>query len=295
MIWFLLFIVIVAAVPFVLEMLRADPDPRKAPGKFADLPSGRTHYRWLGPVRGPVAVCIHGLSTPSEIWEDTAEELGQTAYRVLVYDLYGRGFSQSVSGRQDKGFFNRQLEELLAHEGLDEDLTLIGYSMGAAIATAYAAKHPEQILKTILLAPSGIEHDMPEGYGAWRLKPYVGDWLYRAVEPFRAKAEAEGALGDVQRREMKRRGFFPAKLSSRRGLLSETLEREHRFLHQEDVPVMAIWGEKDRVIPLRGLGTLAQWNRMARQEVIPDAGHGLPYTHSHEVVALLREMMREQV
>ena len=94
--WIVVLIVAVlaalAAVPFVQELRRRPPEAAHAPGRFAELSRGRTHYQWLGGARGPVAVCVHGLTTPSQVWSDYARELSDLGYRVLVYDLYGRGF-----------------------------------------------------------------------------------------------------------------------------------------------------------------------------------------------------------
>ena len=67
MIWWALAILTVAALiaaPVLAEALR--PAMRgaaraTAPGQFADLPRGQTHYEWIGPADGPVIVCIHGL------------------------------------------------------------------------------------------------------------------------------------------------------------------------------------------------------------------------------------------
>jgi pimeloyl-ACP methyl ester carboxylesterase len=38
---------------------------------------------------------------------------------------------------------------------------------------------------------------------------------------------------------------------------------------------------------------MAQWNRIAHHEIVPGAGHGLPYSHAAEVVSFLRQMLRE--
>ena len=54
------------------------------------------------------------------------------------------------------------------------------------------------------------------------------------------------------------------------------------------MPVIAIWGRDDDVVPLTAMGKLTEWSRHARQDVIDGAGHGLPYTHTAEVLAALR-------
>ena len=58
MIWVALAVLI--AAPFAREAMRRVPDRATAPGQFARLSQGVTHYQWGGPVRGPVVVAIHG-------------------------------------------------------------------------------------------------------------------------------------------------------------------------------------------------------------------------------------------
>ena len=306
MFWFFLILALLAlaaAWPFLAQRRLPPPDPRQAPGLFAALSQGETHYRWHGPARGPVAVLVHGLTTPSPVWDDVAQGIVALGYRVLTYDLYGRGYSDAAPGLQDRAFFLRQLSDLLAHENLSENITLVGYSMGGAIATAQAATHPEQIKRLVLIAPAGILPLPDTGIeGVVRRTPGLGDWLHLALGArrmqarIRANATRDGtapALTALQLAELNRRGFLPAVLSSLRGILSQTQEEDHRALGRADVPVFAIWGEGDTVIAIRGLGLLATWNRATRQESLPDAGHGLIHTHAPQILDLLRAMLRE--
>jgi len=89
-----------------------------------------THYRWHGPIDGPVIVAVHGLTTPATVWNGMIPFLTAQGYRVLSYDLYGRGFSDAPSGAQNIAFFTRQLGELLADQEITDAVTLMGYSMG---------------------------------------------------------------------------------------------------------------------------------------------------------------------
>ena len=61
---------------------------------FVDLPSGRTHYEAIG--AGPAVILIHGVSGPLQTWEKTATALVDAGYRVIRYDLFGRGFSDRL-------------------------------------------------------------------------------------------------------------------------------------------------------------------------------------------------------
>ena len=105
MLWFstlLLPFLGIGAYPFVREALRPDVatarEKTKRAGQIAALPSGKTWYSWHGLQDGPVAVCVHGLSTPAFVWGAVVDILVAQGFRVLTYDLYGRGLSDRAPG-----------------------------------------------------------------------------------------------------------------------------------------------------------------------------------------------------
>jgi pimeloyl-ACP methyl ester carboxylesterase len=295
-----------AMLPWLAESRRhaVDVFRDKAPGRFAKLSQGVTHYQWLGGVRGPVVVCIHGLTTPSPVWYAIAGGLAKLGYRVLVYDLYGRGFSDAPRGAQDGEFFATQLADLLDHQGLTEDVTLMGYSMGGSIATHFAASHPNRVRRLILLASGGVWLREDKVTEASRRMSLLGDWLHAVVGARRDRQRLRRQLGQVfdvegiielQLAEYQSRGFLRSVLCSRRHMLNDFQEDQQRTIGREGIPVIGIWAERDEVIPLKSLGTLTQWNRSVRQEVISEADHRVGYTHAAQVVKVLRDVLREDV
>jgi pimeloyl-ACP methyl ester carboxylesterase len=302
----LLILALIAVWPFLTERWRRPMDDaarRSAPGQFARLSQGVTHYRWLGAARGPVAVCVHGLTTPSFVWEGLAQGLGKLGFRVLVYDLYGRGYSDSVPGPQDRAFFLRQLDDLLAHEKLDGDLTLIGYSMGGAIATAWAADNIRRMRDLILIAPAGLTGINLSAQRRTMMRPGIGDWMMLAFYPrmHRKGTEAERHLPtsvpgvvDLQQAELTRRGFVPAVLASIRGILSESRAGAHLTVAQASVPVLGVFGGDDRIIPGIARDQLEEWNPDVRTVIVAGAGHGLTYTHTDAILTAIRDFLRNR-
>lgn len=299
-------LLVLTAAPVLAERLRRPIDARgrrEATGDFAELTDGLTYYEWRGPpTRGPVVICVHGLTTPSYVFTPLAEALAMKGFRVLTYDLYGRGLSDRPPGVQDKDFFLRQLRELIEDQGITSHVTLVGYSMGGAIATAYAAAYPAAVDRLVLLAPAGMGHRLGNFFELCQRLPIVGDGLMRVFGGLvhrigvDSSEPASAALPDVTRRqktEMGWRGTLPAVLSSQRHMLSESREDDHRQLNRTTLPVLAIWGEEDKIIPLAALGRLTQVNRRTRQVSIPGAGHGLPYTHPREVMAALSDFLAD--
>ncbi len=296
-------VAVISAAPFIRERLRptlSEAQRGAAPGQYMNLADGDTYFQWQGPEGGPVVVLIHGLTTPSFVWRSISWSLSVSGYRVLSYDLFGRGFSDRPKGLQDRVFFVSQLSELLDREKIDRDLTLIGYSMGGAIATCFASMYPSRIRQIILLAPAGMHRFSSGMIRLVRDVPGLGDWLMLLVYPtilrrgLDAEKDFETSVPDVntlQRAELRVRGFIPAVLASVRGILSEPLALDHRCIAKWEIPVLAIWGSDDDVIPERSAARLADWNSEADQEVIQGAGHGLTYTHTDEVMRLITRWM----
>ena len=298
MIWVLICLLVlgVAFAPYIAERRRLvmDDDARAdAPGEFIDLKHGRTHYRYFGPQSAPLAVCVHGLTTPSFVYEALADGLVAKGYRVLVYDHYGRGFSDRPNAAQDREFFVSHLDELLNALGEHEKFLLIGYSMGGAVAAAYTAAFAQRVRNLVLVAPAGMGHQLGPLANFIRVMPGIGDWLFMAgygrshrkgTEKERALHSAVPFVVDRQQRELQYRGFLPSVLSSLRNGLRAQAKADHQSIHEAGTKVVAIWGAADDVILLNCKDKMAGWNPAAEQVVVPDEGHSLPYTHPDAVL-----------
>lgn len=298
-------LVLLAALPWIMEVLRRPMSERTrgdAPGAFAQLSAGNTHYQWHGPRSTRILVLVHGLSSSSWVFSGLIRGLLAMRYRVLSYDLYGRGFSDRPRHRQTLEFHARQLGELLDALGVQVPVTLMGYSMGGAIAASFAADEPDRVDRLILLAPAGVNYTPGRLLAMARDGGLFGSWLWRLLGgrqlmlAARADAAKPTVIEDLpgqMRREIRRRGYLAAILSSERHALDRSLKAVHREIGAMYIPTLAIWGERDAVIPVASVGEFAAWNRHARQEVIEGADHSLPHTSSKAVLAAIREFLRE--
>ncbi len=302
MIWliFVLVLIAIVAAPFILERRRKPMDGavrNQAPGEFYALTDGTTHVHIRGPVRGPLIICVHGLTTSEYVWDALADGLIESGFRVLTYDLFGRGYSDRPKNAQDEAFFLRQLEEVLASIGDPESFILMGYSMGASISVAFAAKHPNRVEKLVLVAPAGLSDTVNKQDKFLRDTPLVGDWVTNVLGgSLRKKRYAMLAKKHPERAEFigkqlaesDYRGFLPAVLSSARHMLKDNQSDKHRILENERVPTFAIWGEDDSVIPLSALGEMTRANRSVVHETVAGADHDLPYTHPDRVAKAVK-------
>ncbi|PCH39668.1 alpha/beta-hydrolase [Wolfiporia cocos MD-104 SS10] len=119
-------------------------------------------YWLLGPEKGTKVVLVHGLNTPSVTWINIAPALASRGYRVLVYDLYGKGYSQAPKTTYHVNLFVTQLALLLQYLHWD-NAHVAGFSMGGGITAAFAAVLPHLVAgKIILMASAGASDPGPE-------------------------------------------------------------------------------------------------------------------------------------
>ncbi|MFY0633315.1 MAG: alpha/beta fold hydrolase [Vannielia sp.] len=103
---------------------------------------------------GAPVVFLHGFSLDHRSWAPQIKAF-RARHRCIAYDL--RGFGQS-SLPQDEYDHVADLEALRAALGLDR-FSLVGLSLGANVARAYAARHPERVTGLVLASSGLAGHD----------------------------------------------------------------------------------------------------------------------------------------
>ncbi len=121
------------------------------------------HYVREG--RGPAIVLVHGLGGFAESWRKTIDVLAQSA-DVLAVDLPGCGLSAKPRTRYDLDFFTRVLHGFLDAVGVGR-VSLVGHSLGGAVAVTYALTHPASVDRLALVSAVVPGFD------------YRPSWLYR--------------------------------------------------------------------------------------------------------------------
>lgn len=235
-----------------------ETEKAKYSGSYIKLPSGETHYELKGD--GEAVVLVHGFATPYFIYDKIFDFLVAHGFKVLRYDLFGRGFSERVGGDYTPELFSKQLGELVDALLPNEKFYLFGTSMGGAVVTAYAAKYPERIKKLFLLAPAGMVFDAP-AYMKIANKPILGEIMFKAAggkillknscaELIYSKNETDYYLEKFAE-GARYKGFCKATLSSLRHTLMrpDVTVPNYEKTAKNGVRVCTVWGTADKTMP----------------------------------------------
>jgi long-chain acyl-CoA synthetase len=124
-------------------------------------------------------VFLHGFGGQATHWRYQLEKFS-LENRVIALDERGHGLSDKPSRGYDMPQIIRDLETSLDLLKVKRKFVLVGHSFGGAIATEYAAAHPERIEGLVLIATPGEFHLHP----TFRFGLAMPNWVLRLSSPF---------------------------------------------------------------------------------------------------------------
>jgi pimeloyl-ACP methyl ester carboxylesterase len=256
---------------------------------FVALNEGVVHYQLAGPQSGEPVVLVHGFSVPSYIWDPTVEFLVSAGYRVLRFDLYGRGLSDRPDTHYEFQLFADQLDQLTEALAVRAPFTLVGLSMGGPITTLYTNQHPDKVSQLALVDPMVVTPSAKEI--SLLTRPVIGEYLACVyLVPKLASGQADDFKNKERfpgweskfREQMQYHGFRRAILSTIRAWPGADILGEYEKLGKSGKPVRLFWGRDDRTVPLQLSEKVLARVPQAQLNVIDDAGH-LPHYELPEV------------
>jgi pimeloyl-ACP methyl ester carboxylesterase len=242
--------------------------------------------------QGDPVILLHGFADSVGTWRYTIPALARR-HRVIAADLPGFGGSHPVAHRPLLDWYAHWAEELIAKVAPRGRATLVGNSLGGAVALDTALRTPLRVSRLVLVGCAGLSEGVPLW---WRLvtarlpllPPLVGPAaaaLPRAVLE-RVVAEVYSTLvfhrpgeGDAQcvrdfaahyRSAADVRRLFDLGHTVVRELSSGRLLREASTL---SVPTLLVWGRHDRLVPTAHGEALRRLVPSSQLYVMDDCGH----------------------
>ena len=221
------------------------------PGDYVKLTKGYTYFEDVN-INSQIGnvVLVHGFSVPSYIMRTTFNSIKERGYRVIMMDLYGRGFSDNPNLPQTDKLRATQVIELMKSRGV-KSASLVGLSNGGRIISKIADLEPELVNNLFYIASSGFyEYEEIDDKNVYQKE--IDDMILKYPEM------AEGQVNDffegdkypnwiTQYEELQTHvGFARALISTTKNLV--TLDDVHSKINSLDIPVYTFWGEFDNVV-----------------------------------------------
>ncbi|RYV03995.1 alpha/beta hydrolase [Shewanella sp. OPT22] len=281
-------------------------------GHFFERNGLKQHY--LNQGSGEPVVMVHGNPSWSYYYRNLVEQLQQD-YQCIVPDHIGCGLSDKPGDNAyDYTLKSRidDLEALLEHLNVKDNITLVVHDWGGMIGMGYAARHPERIKRLVVLNTGAfhLPQSKPLPIALWICRnTLLGSILVRGFNAFSSAASYVG----VKREPMPKavREAYVAPFNSWKNRISTLRfvqdipmtpqDRNYQLVSDiaagleafKDTPMLICWGLKDFVFDKH---FLAEWKtRFPNAEVheFDDCGHYILEDARDEVLSAVSNFMAQ--
>jgi len=264
------------------------------PYSFFDHGKLTTHFDLTGPDSSPVVVLVPGATLPLAVWHSLVTPLVEAGFRVLRYDLPGRGYSSQYPGQADLNAHVQQIAELLEGLNIRQPVHIVGLALGAILAAEFAATHQGHVLSAALIAPDGLATRFTAAERLF-IAPVVGDFLLplfasrillRRVPRYSKDPNVRELVRDLLRFALRGTHFRKALLASIRELPIHEGEVYYLRLAETQVRSWAVWGSEDHITPVVAADSIRKIFGPDTVCVLEGLGH-LPFVEEPRNVASL--------
>lgn len=249
-------------------------------GEVAGLPQ-RIHYHEQG--EGEVVIFLHGAGGGASGYSNFKGNypvFAEAGYRSIVPDLIGYGLSSKPDLPQyDLDLFIAGVKGLVDGLGL-KNVTLLGNSLGGAVALGYALAYPDDVARLILMAPGGVED-----IDTYLAMPGIANMF----EIYKSGKTGADAMRAVMTMQLFDPSLLTEEIINERAPIALTQTNAARSilkvpnmtarLHELRCPVFGFWGINDQFNPASGAAKLLDNCPNARMVMLNRCGHWVQVEH----------------
>jgi pimeloyl-ACP methyl ester carboxylesterase len=253
----------------------------------------KMHYLEAG--SGEPVILLHGSGGEGARWMPQIEGLSKQ-FRVIALDQIGFGQSDKPMTTYHSGVFAGFLTGFMKTIGVPR-ATLVGQSLGAAVALDFIVHHPDMVQRLVLVDGGGFRSpsDSPRGAPDWHARQIANAGTLEESREYLEKLYYDhkfvtDALVEHNLILRLRSGYTAESMqwAAERGLGGVT-EAEVRGI---TAPTLLVWGAND---PLSSLATADKLNgaiKGSRKVVFDKAGHYPFLEHADRFNKLVLEFLK---
>ena len=275
--------VVLLAVFFESDVPLAQLKPKysTAQSQYIPILGMQVHVRDEGPKSDSIPlVLLHGMSSSLNTWDEVVHSVAGRR-RTISVDLPGFGMTgPNPKNQYNFVFYNTFIDSLCAKLGVHK-FTLVGNSMGGAIAWNYDITHAGRLDKLVLIDAAGYPKTKEKGSLGFLIAstPIINNLLLYFTPKTLVRKSLETIYYDknlvtdaqVERFHdiVVREGNRAAALEIFKGSFGKPLGKTSDV----KTPTLILWGEFDHVIDVSNADRFKQDIQGSKQVIFPNVGH----------------------
>jgi pimeloyl-ACP methyl ester carboxylesterase len=263
------------------------------PGAMVEIDGYGVHYVESG--AGPAIIFVHGFGGSTYNFRDQLAALSSES-RVVAVDLKGFGYSErdphTGLAATDQVRMLRSFVEALRID----HAVFVGHSMGGGIVQRYAATYPETVDAVVLAASIRAGQRVQARLPRFIARP-IASLIARYVAPrtFRLAYAPGASIDDTVREQSLRPLRVKGTIDGLLAMADDRSGDDAVDLARLRQPVLLLWGDQDRIVPLRTAERIRRDLPQARLVVVHGAGHMLFEERPRDCNAAIRDFIRDTV
>ncbi|HYH07073.1 MAG TPA: alpha/beta hydrolase [Thermoanaerobaculia bacterium] len=236
-------------------------------GKSVQVGGHRIHYYEGG--EGPPLLMVHGVASSAADAALLYRGL-MRRHRVLAPDLLGYGHSD----KPENATYTVRMQSEMVRGFMDavrvRNADVLGISMGGWVALKLAAEQPERVRRLVLVSSAGLQFETTLNERSFSARNLDELRASLRLQTDNADRIPTFVLRDILRRSQKHSWIT---IRSMRSMLTTRDDLLDGRLQRVTMPVLLVWGTRDRIVPFTVAKMMQRELPHARLVALEGCGH----------------------
>jgi len=246
----------------------------------------RVNYKVAG--EGPALLVLHGWGGSSDSWVALQKIISEEGFKVIVPDFPGFGKSVTPPDVWSVGDYMDFILKFLEILQLD-NFFLLGHSFGGRVAIKFATRYPEKLKSLILCDSAGIRGKPSAKARIIFLMAVIGNAVFSPKIMARFKDSARNVFYAF----IRKRDYAKAN-----GVMKETIKKvlgEDLLddLSKIKTSTLIIWGENDKMVPVKYARVFREKIENAKLEIMPKVGHSPHIERPEKLAEIILKFLKQ--
>ena len=233
----------------------------------------------------PSILLMHGSGLTHIVWSLHEQFYASQGYNVLSVDIPGHGNSEGPSLKSIKEISD-WIKSLMNILNISK-IIIVGHSQGSLVGIDFAARYPNLLNSLILVAGSykmPVNQDLIDFAEAGDEKAItlMMKWGYEGSKAFIGGNPVKKIINSS--REI--REVLAVDLNA-----CNNYKDGAEFLKKINCPTLCIFGELDKMVPVKAGLKMAEQIKNSKTKIIPECGHMIIFEKAFEMRKLVKEFI----